>query len=677
MSPRVDPAIVAEVAALRDELRAHNHRYYVLDDPAVTDADYDRLMLRLRELEAEYPSLADSDSPTQRVGAAPLAAFSSVRHEQPMLSLDNAFSAEDMLDFDRRVRERLKEETEVTYCCEPKLDGAAVSLLYEDGRLVRGATRGDGENGEDITLNVRTIPSIPLVLLGKPPRRLEVRGEVYMPLAEFQRMNDAQREQGEKIFVNPRNAAAGSLRQLDPALTARRPLAFFCYGIGISDGWSLPETHFEILTGLRAFGLPVNGEVQVHAGVEACAAYYRQILTRRAELAYEIDGVVFKVDTLARQERLGFVSRAPRWAIAWKFPAQEESTVLRDVEFQVGRTGALTPVARLEPVFVGGVTVSNATLHNMDEIEKLDVRLGDTVIVRRAGDVIPQVVRVVLTERPDDARKVELPAQCPVCGSPVVRNEGEAAARCTGALVCRAQRSEGIQHFASRKALDIEGLGARLVDVLVERELVHDVADLFQLDVTTLAELERMGQKSAQNLVAALDAARATSLNRFIYSLGIREVGESTAKNLARAFGSLDALMKADLDALQQVPDVGAVVAAHLHDFFSNTRNLEIVRRLCEAGVHWEEGEPQGTAHLPLAGQTWVLTGKLETLTRDEAAERLEALGARVAGSVSKKTHCVVAGADAGSKLEKAAKLGIEVLDEAAFLARLGAGESG
>ncbi len=671
MSPRDRSALRAEVEALRDEIRAHNHRYYVLDDPAIPDAAYDRLMQKLLAFEQEHPELVTPESPTQRVGAEPLAAFGTVTHEQAMLSLENAFSGEDMEAFDRRVRERLGADGEIAYCCEPKLDGAAVSLLYEEGRLVRGATRGDGETGEDITLNVRTIKSIPLRLIGDPPPRLEVRGEVYMPLADFRRLNEGQAERGEKAFVNPRNAAAGSLRQLDPKLTARRPLAFFCYSMGISAGWELPDTQADLLAALRAFGLPVNGEIRVVRGVDACRAYHADMLARRGALGYEIDGVVFKVNALAQQRTLGFVSRAPRWAIAWKFPAQEEVTVLRDVEFQVGRTGVLTPVARLEPVFVGGVTVSNATLHNMDEIGKLDARIGDTVVVRRAGDVIPQVVKVVLEQRPARTKRIELPAQCPVCGSAVERQEGEAAARCSGGLVCRAQRAEGIKHFASRRAMDIEGLGDRLVEALVERELVHDVADLFRLEAGTLAGLERMGEKSARNLVDALQRARSTQLHRFLFALGIREVGESTAKNLARHFGTLENVIAADEEALQRVPDIGGVVAGHIRAFLGEPRNLEIIRRLREAGVSWPDLEPAGALEQPLGGQTWVLTGRLEAFTREEAKERLEALGAKVAGSVSKKTHCVVAGADAGSKLEKARTLGVEVIDEAEFQRRM------
>ncbi len=671
MPVRDDAALAAEIEALREEIRAHNYRYYVLDDPDIPDAAYDRLMQKLLAFEQEYPDQITPDSPTQRVGAEPLSSFGTVAHEQPMLSLANAFSEEDMASFDRRVREGLERDEAIEYCCEPKLDGAAVSLLYEHGRLVRAATRGDGETGEDITQNVRTIKSVPLRLRGNPPARLEVRGEVYMPLAEFARLNERQLSRGEKAFVNPRNAAAGSLRQLDPALTAQRPLAFYCYSIGISEGWQLPDNQSAVLDAMREFGLPVNAEIRIAHGSQDCRDYHADLLGRRGALAYEIDGAVFKVNSLAEQGRLGFVSRAPRWAIAWKFPAQEEMTVLHDVEFQVGRTGVLTPVARLQPVFVGGVTVSNATLHNLDEIEKLDVRIGDTVVVRRAGDVIPQVVSVVPDARPAGARPIALPAHCPVCGSAVERQKGEVAARCSGALACRAQRAEGIKHFASRKAMDIEGLGDRLVEMLVEQELIHDVADLFRLDVNTLAGLERMGEKSAANLVEALARAQSTRLHRFLFALGIREVGESTARNLVRHFGTLENIIAADVDALQQVPDIGAVVAGHVRAFLDEERNLRIIQRLRDAGVHWPVESASAEAELPLSGQTWVLTGKLEGLTREEAKEKLESMGAKVAGSVSKKTRCVLAGADAGSKLEKARSLGIEVIDENEFLRRM------
>ncbi len=660
-----DPA--KEIESLRAAIWRHNHLYYVLDAPEVPDAEYDRLMRRLQELEAQHPDLVAPDSPTQRVGAAPADGFSEVRHEVPMLSLDNAFSADEVRDFDRRVRERLGRDGDVTYCCEPKLDGAAISLLYEGGRLVRAATRGDGETGEDITANARTMPSVPLRLAEGAPAVLEVRGEVYMPLDGFESFNAGARERGEKVFVNPRNAAAGSLRQLDPRITARRPLAMYCYSIGRLEGASRPAGHHAALAWLRDLGLRVNPEIRRVNGVEACVTYYNDLLVRRAELGYEIDGVVCKVDSFAEQDELGFVSRAPRWALACKFPAQEEVTKLLGVDFQVGRTGAVTPVARLEPVFVGGVTVSNATLHNMDEIDRLDLRVGDSVVVRRAGDVIPQVVRVIAERRPRGARRVSLPTVCPVCASDIERPEGEVVARCSGGLVCAAQRRSMILHFASRRAMDIEGLGERLVGILVEQELVHDVSDLYGLSVDTLAGLERMGEKSATNLVNAVRDSRETTLARFLFALGIREVGEATAKSLARHFGSLDAIVAADESAVQEVPDVGPVVAHHLRAFLDQPENLEVIARLRKAGVCWEEKVVE-RASLPLAGETWVLTGSLEAMTRDVAREHLEELGAKVAGSVSKKTTRVVAGPGAGSKLRKAEEFGVEIMDEAAFL---------
>ncbi|MEJ2654609.1 MAG: NAD-dependent DNA ligase LigA [Acidihalobacter sp.] len=667
-------------AELREQIELHNYRYYVLDDPLVPDAEYDRLMRELQALEAEHPGLVTPESPTQRVGAKPAVGFGEVRHAIPMLSLDNCFSDDELTAFDRRVRERLERDEHVDYVAEPKLDGLAVSLRYEDGRLVQGATRGDGTTGEDITQNVRTVHSIPLRLRGEGvPRVLEVRGEVFMPKAGFEEMNRKAAERGEKTFVNPRNAAAGSLRQLDPSVTASRPLAFFCYGWGEVEGAELPVRHSEMLERLREWGVRVSPEAKVVRGAQGCLDYYRDIGRRRADLPYEIDGVVYKVDSREQQATLGFVSQAPRWAIAHKFPAQEELTKVLDIEFQVGRTGALTPVARLEPVFVGGVTVSNATLHNMDEIERKDVRIGDTVIVRRAGDVIPEIVAVVAERRPDNARNIEMPATCPVCGSEVVRAEGEAVARCSGGLICSAQRKESLLHFASRRAMDIEGLGGKLVDQLVELGIVEHVDDLYGLQAEQLAGIERMGDKSAANLIGAIDHSKNTTLARFLYALGIREVGEATARALAAHFGTLDALGEAaheDLRSeddpeikpkdryprLQAVADVGPAVAAHVCHFFAQPRNQEVIRKLREAGVHWVEAKPQGEG--PLKGATYVLTGTLESRTRDEAKAALEALGARVSGSVSKKTTAVIAGRDAGSKLDKAEKLGVEVLDE-------------
>ncbi|MDX9874583.1 MAG: NAD-dependent DNA ligase LigA [Spongiibacteraceae bacterium] len=666
----VAPAARAE--ALRAALNEHNYRYYVLDDPSVPDAEYDRLMRELRELEAAHPELVTPDSPTQRVGAEPLRQFAPVAHAVPMLSLENAFSADDLRDFDRRVRERLERDQPVRYVCEPKMDGIAVSLLYRDGLLERAATRGDGTTGEKITENIRTLRSVPLRLRGEGwPKVIEVRGEVYMPLAGFAEYNERAKEEGDKVFVNPRNAAAGSLRQLDPRITARRPLEFCCYGVGLVEEGSLPDTHSGILEQLGEWGFRTNAETAVVEGVEACIERYEQLLERRNTLSYEIDGIVFKVDEIALQRELGFVSRAPRWAIAHKFPAREEMTRLLDVEFQVGRTGAITPVARLEPVFVSGVTVSNATLHNADEIERLQVQIGDTVVIRRAGDVIPQVVQVVTDRRPADARAIVFPSACPVCGSPVERVEGEAVTRCTGGLVCRAQLKESVKHFASRRAMDIEGLGDKLVDQLVERELVKTVADLYRLDAETLASLERMGAKSAANLVAAIEKSKQTTLPRFLFALGIREVGEATALTLARHFGDLDAIMAADESALLEVNDVGPIVAAHIVDFFATENNRHVIAQLRDVGVQWPAIDVQRHEAQPLAGQTWVLTGQLETMTRDEAKQRLQALGAKVSGSVSSKTSRVVAGPGAGSKLAAAEKHNIEVLDEAAFLAAL------
>jgi len=668
-----DTRAAREAASLRERLDTWNYQYYVLDQPTVPDAEYDRCLQRLRQLEQEHPGLRREDSPTQRVGAAPLTAFRQVRHAVPMLSLDNAFSESDLRDFHRRVVDRLGEEAEpIEFACEPKLDGIAVSLLYRAGELAQGATRGDGSTGEEITHNVRTLRSVPLRLRGRGyPGLLEVRGEIYMPRAGFEELNARARARDEKTFVNPRNAAAGSLRQLDARVTAERPLEICCYGVGQVEDGRLPGKHSEILARLRDWGLRISPELQVVGGIDACDAYYREMESRRAELAYDIDGVVFKVNDLALQQRLGFVSRAPRWAIARKFPAQEEMTRLLEVDFQVGRTGAITPVARLEPVFVGGATVSNATLHNADEIERLGLRIGDTVIVRRAGDVIPQVVSVVLERRPSNARRIAFPERCPVCGSAVEREGEEAVLRCLGGLVCPAQQKAAIRHFASRRAMDIDGLGDKLIDQLVERGLVQNVAGLYRLDREQLAGLDRMGEKSADNLLAALELSRDTTLPRFIFALGIREVGEATALNLARHFGSWEALAGASEEDLLAVEDVGPVVAAHLRQFFQSQSSLAVIDRLREAGVHWADLPTVPAVAAPLAGQTWVVTGKLEAMGRDEAKAALQALGAKVAGSVSAKTDCVVAGPGAGSKLTRATELGVEVIDEDAFLALL------
>lgn len=661
------PAKIQQRAkTLREQINYHNHRYYVLDDPEIPDAEYDRLLRELQDLEKQYPSLICDDSPTRRVGAAPLKAFREVRHEVPMLSLGNAFSTEEFEEFDSRCRAGLAIK-QVEYIAEPKLDGLAISLLYEDGLLVRGATRGDGASGEDVTQNVRTINAVPLRLIGrKIPTRIEVRGEVYMPLQGFQALNARQAAAGQKPFANPRNAAAGSLRQLDPRVTASRPLTMYCYGVGVIEGASLPATHFAVLEQLREWGLRVSNEPKALKGVKACEDYYRDVLGRRDSLPYEIDGVVFKVNRLVQQDSLGFVSRAPRWAIAWKFPAQEEMTVLEAIDVQVGRTGALTPVARLQPVSVGGVTVTNATLHNQDEIDRKDVRPGDTVIVRRAGDVIPEVVSVVMSKRKKGARRFRMPAHCPVCGSDVIRAEGEAVARCSGGLYCAAQRKESIKHFASRRAMDIEGLGDKLVEQLVDTQMINDVADLYSLSVEQLAGLERMGEKSAQNLVAALQKSKSTTLPRFIYSLGIREVGEATARNLAMHFGRLDAMLKADTEALEHVPDVGPVVARSIRTFDEQKHNRDVIDKLLKAGVHWENIAVRPADKQPLQGVSVVLTGSL-SMPRNEAKDRLQALGAKVSGSVSKKTTLVIAGAEAGSKLVKAEELGLKVVDEAAL----------
>lgn len=658
------------VAALRRQIREHDHRYYVLDEPVASDAEYDALMRELRALEQAHPRLASADSPSQHVGGAALPAFAPITHLVQMLSLDNAFSEEDVLDFDRRCQAAAGGP--VAYVAEPKLDGLAVNLLYRDGWLVHAATRGDGVTGEDITANLLTLRSIPRRLRGEAPAQVEVRGEVYMPVAGFEQLNEAQARAGARPFVNPRNAAAGSLRQLDPAVTAQRPLEACFYGIGVLEGMAAPGGQWKLLAQLREWGLQVSELVEQAADAAALLDYYRRMQQRRAQLPCQIDGVVYKADSQQLQQAMAQSSRAPRWAVAHKFPPEEARTHLRGVEFQVGRTGALTPVARLEPVKVGGATVSNATLHNMGEVLRKDIFIGDTVIVRRAGDVIPEVVRSLPEYRPADARAIELPTHCPVCGSPVEQGEAEAVARCSGALHCRAQRHEALIHFASRRAMDIEGLGDERVGQLVERDLVQAPADFYRLDVPTLAALPRMGEKSAANLVAAIAASRETTLPRFLHALGIREVGETTAATLARHFGSLEALCAADVDTLQQAPDVGPVVAARVHAFFADPGNVAVVADLLAQGIHWPQ--PQQAKSAPLGGSTVVLTGTLEGITRDEAKQRLEALGARVAGSVSKKTRYVVAGEDAGSKLARARELGIPVLDQAG-LAQLLAGK--
>ncbi len=650
---------------LHQQLHEHNYRYYTKDDPLISDAGYDQLLRELQALETKYPELISADSPTRRVGAAPLKEFGEVRHEVRMLSLDNSFTDEELADFDRRVRERLGED-EVEYAAEPKLDGLAVSLLYQDGQLLRAATRGDGETGEDVTENVRTMASVPLKLVGKGiPKTLEVRGEVYLSHAGFEALNQLAEAEGQKPFVNPRNAAAGSLRQLDSSITARRPLEMFCYGVGKVAGGTLANTHVEILAQLQRWHLRIYDDIQVVSGVEGCIAYYQRYQQQRQQLPFEIDGVVFKVNRLDQQDALGFVSRAPRWAIARKFPAEERESTVLGIDIQVGRTGALTPVARLEPVFVGGVTVTNATLHNADEIRRKDVRPGDRVIVRRAGDVIPEVVRVLGEKRNKGARKFHMPSACPVCGSLVTRAEGETVARCSGGLFCPAQRKEAIKHFASRRAMDIEGLGNKLVDQLVEKGLVATASDLYQLSVAALAGLDRMAEKSAVNLVAALDKSKSTTLERFIFALGIREVGETTAQTLAREFGELEPLMAADIERLEAVHDIGPVVARHIVDFFAERHNRDVIEKLCNAGISWPATEkPQ---QQPLAGKVFVLTGTL-SMPRNELKQQLQLLGARVTGSVSKKTDYVVVGENPGSKRDQALQLGVTVLGEAECL---------
>jgi len=664
----VSADIQKKVESLRDEIRYHNYRYHTLADIEIPDAEYDRLMRELQRLEAEHPELISIDSPTQRVGAEPSDALQTVRHRIPMLSLDNVFSEDELREFHRRVAEKLEFEdgaADLQYAAEPKLDGAAVSLLYEDGVLVRAATRGDGTTGEDITHNVRTIDSIPLRLLGDGyPATLEVRGEVFMPLAGFEAYNKKARAAGEKTFVNPRNAAAGSLRQLDPKLTAERPLDMYVYSVGLVEGGDLPNHHSEIIDQLKAWGLKTCPERRVVTGSDGCLAYYELIGKKRDSLGYDIDGVVYKVDSLAMQRELGFVARAPRWAVAHKFPAQEELTKVEGVEFQVGRTGALTPVARLDPVFVGGVTVSNATLHNIDELHRKDVRVGDTVIVRRAGDVIPEVVSVVKSRRPKKTERVQLPELCPVCESHVKREDGEAVARCTGGLFCQAQRAEALKHFVSRRAMDIEGLGAKLIDQFVEEERLRNPSDIYRLQQEELAERERMGDKSAENLIIAIEASKSTTLARFLYALGIREVGEATAASLASYFGNLPAIEAASSDDLVKVPDVGPVVARRIRDFLDEEHNLEVIGQLQELGVHWSDTDPTQVAEDgPLTGKTFVITGTLPDMTRDEAKALIQKQGGKVTGSVSSKTSYLLAGDNAGSKLEKAEKLGVEVLD--------------
>ncbi len=659
----------AEAAQLRQALSEHNHHYYVLDDPVVTDQEYDRLFRRLQQLEHEHPGLVTPDSPTQRVGSEPASHFETVTHEVAMLSLDNAFDEEEMLAFDRRLRDKLDHDSALAYCAEPKLDGLAVSLLYEAGELVRAATRGDGRSGENITANARTIASIPLRLIGdNVPRRIEVRGEVYMELEGFAALNRSQQQADSKVFANPRNAAAGSLRLLDSRITANRPLTFCSYGTGLCEGVELPPGQYQQMQFLRAIGIPISRQIELLDSINDCLDYYQRILARREGLAFDIDGVVFKLDNIEQQREAGFVSRAPRWAIAYKFPAQEVMTRLLDVDFQVGRTGALTPVARLEPVAVGGVMVSNATLHNMDEIERKDIRIGDIVIVRRAGDVIPEIVAPVIQQREGRLRRPRMPSRCPVCNSEVIQQSGQAAYRCVGGLVCAAQRKEAIKHYASRKAMDIEGLGDKLVEQMVEQGMIESVADLYHLELEQVAGLERMAEKSAQNLLQALEQTKTTSLARFIYALGIREVGEATAEALAGHFGDLEPIMDTDIEGLQQVGDVGPVVAENIRHFFDQQRNRDIISQLLAQGVNWPAIDvSHQQLDQSLAGKTYVISGTLNGYSRDQAASLLKARGAKVSGSVSSKTSALIGGENPGSKLARAEALGVEVLDQAGF----------
>ncbi|VAW95321.1 DNA ligase (NAD(+)) [hydrothermal vent metagenome] len=671
-------ALLTKINKLKDELNQHNYQYYVLDNPEISDSGYDKLLRELQEIEAQHPELITPDSPTQRVGATPLAEFNSVKHEMPMLSLANAFSAEEFSEFNQRIIDSLTKADayngeDLKYAAEPKLDGLAISLLYEKGILVRGATRGDGSTGEDVTQNIRTIETIPLKLLGSDiPSRLEVRGEVIMDKKGFDKLNQIQQINNEKVFANPRNAAAGSLRQLDSKITATRPLSFYCYGIGIiSDDVALPDTHSGIMTQLKSWGIRINPESKVVTGTNGADKYYKSLFNKRESLDYEIDGIVYKVDSLASQTILGFVARAPRWAIARKFPAHEEMTKVLGIDIQVGRTGALTPVARLEPVFVGGVTVSNATLHNQDEIERLDIRVGDTIVIRRAGDVIPQVVNVVLSKREGKPRKFKIPTHCPVCGSLAVRNENEVVTSCSGGLFCEAQGKQAIIHFASRKAMNIDGLGDKLIELLVDKGLIKTSADLYSLAQEQLAGLERMGDKSAKKLLKALSNSKQTTLARFIFALGIHDVGETTAKTLAEHFRSLEKLESASFDELVSIRDVGPVVANNVLTFFKQEHNREVIDALLAMGIHWPKiPEPSSQVQV-LSGKTFVITGTFSDMSRDEAKQALQALGAKVTGSVSKKTDYVVAGENSGSKVDKAQQLGIDILSEAQLKALL------
>ncbi|CDZ78895.1 DNA ligase [Legionella massiliensis] len=666
--------ISKKINALRERIRLYDQHYYVLDEPLVPDIEYDRCFRELQALEEKHPELISPDSPTQRVGAGLASALEPIEHKMPMLSLGNVFSDEELQAFIKRVADKLDVDKEcLDFVCEPKLDGLAVNLCYEKGLLSHAATRGDGAVGENITNNIKTIAAVPLrLLVDNPPDFIEIRGEVYMPKAGFEAYNDKARAKGEKTFANPRNAAAGSLRQLNPSITAARPLAIYCYGIGACEGMQLPDSHAKQLELLRQFGFRVSTEIKEAQGFNGCLAYYHDILSRRSALPYEIDGVVYKVNSIAQQQLLGFVARAPRFACAHKFPASEEMTVLQAVDFQVGRTGALTPVARLKPVSVAGVTVSNATLHNMDEISRKDIRIGDTVIIRRAGDVIPEVVSVVLEQRPAATEMIHMPEHCPVCGADVIREEGEAVARCTGGLFCSAQLKRMMWHFASRRAMDIDGLGGVIVELLVDLSLVRDVSDLYRLDLETLAALPRFGRKSAENLLAALEKSKKTTFARFLYALGIREVGEVSARVLAAEFSDIAALRATSAEQLMTLKDIGPVVAYHIVHFFAQAHNLEVINKLLDLGIHWpkEAAKALDESH-PFHNKTIVLTGTLASMGRDDAKARLLAVGAKVTGSVSAKTDYVIAGTEAGSKLDKATDLGVKVLNEDEFLALL------
>lgn len=662
-------SIAHKIATLRQQIQAHNDAYYSLDSPTITDAEYDRQISYLRELEGKYPQYASTDSPSLTVGAPVLSSFSKVKHEMAMLSLSNVYSEQALDEFIQRTHHHLKNTQALSFCVEPKLDGLAVSLLYQQGQLVRAATRGDGSIGEDVTHNVKTIKNIPHTLQGKDfPRRLEVRGEVIMPIKDFYAFNEQAKTADTKGFINPRNAAAGSLRQLDSNITAQRPLAFYSYGIGIMQGGHLADSHYQRLRQLKDWGLPLSTEVMLKKGIKGCIAAYHQLLEKRAKLDYEIDGIVYKIDAIALQEQLGFVARAPRWATAHKFPAQEEQTQLLDVEFQVGRTGAITPVAILQPVFVGGVTVSRASLHNADEMQRLNLKIGSTVMIRRAADVIPQIIKVLPSANSKRQKEIIFPLTCPVCDAEIERIEGEVCARCTGGLYCTAQCKQAIKHFASRQAMNIDGLGVKIVDQLVDKQLIHHPADLFNLTIEQLIPLERMGAKKAKNLTHAIIQCKQTTLSKFLLALGIREVGETTAKNLSEYYLTLNALQKADIEELEQVKDVGTVVARHILSFFRQSHNKEVIQALLAAGIHWPEAPAKVQQRLALAGKTYVLTGTLTQMSRDKAKQALEEMGATVAGSVSKKTDYVIAGTAAGTKLTTAQKLGIAVISEAELI---------